>query len=393
MKIDRIECSLLRFPLPAPLKPAWAPGRTFTFTTCTLIRITSDEGLVGFGAAPDTGAAALNTVAELVAPYLLGKPVHAIEQISPILRNAARDGSYPWAIETALWDLIGKECGKPVSHLWGSDRGELPVYASLAEVRAPRDEIDQIHALRAMGFGAFKLRLHRRDVGEDIELVRQVRKEFGSDVVLMADCNQAHVMPSPGPHYVWSFDTALRVARALQELGVAWLEEPLPRYDYRQLAELRRRAEIPLAGGELNQGLHEYRALIDEDCYDIIQADAAFSEGIFQLRKVAAYAELHYKPFIPHTWSNGVGLVANLQLAASVPNCSWFEYPIDLPAWTPEARDFMLSHPVRIEANGTIRVPKDPGFGIEIDEERVRAHAVQSWDSAARREGRGAGAQ
>jgi len=198
----------------------------------------------------------------------------------------------------------------------------------------------------------------------------------------MVDCNQAHVMPSPGPHYVWSFSTALKVARAMQELDVAWIEEPLPRYDYKQLAELRSRVDIPIAGGELNRGLHEYRGLIDENCYDILQADAAFSEGVFQLRKVAAYAELCYKRFIPHTWSNGVGLLANLHLAGAVPNCDWFEYPIDLPAWTPEARDFMLRRPAAIRSDGKIRVSETCGFGIEIDEEAVRAHTVQSWSSA-----------
>ncbi len=382
MIIDRIECFLLRFPLPVPLKPAWAPGRTFEHTSCVLIRITSDEGVAGYGAAPDTGALALTTVAEMVAPYILGKPVHATEQISVVLRNAARDGSYPWAVETALWDLLGKQCGQPVHHLWGGSKEELPVYASLAEVRPAEAEIEQIHALREMGFKAFKLRLHRAEVSKDIEVVERVRREFGGDITMMVDCNQAHVMPSPGLHYIWSFSEALMVARAMHELDVSWIEEPLPRYNYKQLSELCGRVDIPIAGGELNRGLHEYRALIDQDCYDVIQADAAFSEGVFQLRKIAAYAELNYKQFIPHTWSNGVGLLANLHLAASVPNCNWFEYPIDLPAWTPASRDFMLGEPVLVQKDGMIRVPRDPGFGIAINEDALRSYTLQSWSSA-----------
>jgi len=150
MKIEKIECSLLRFPLPAPLKPAWAPGRTFEHTSCVLIRVTSDDGVTGFGAAPDTGALALTTVADMVAPYILGKEAFATEQISLVLRNASRDGSYPWAVETALWDLIGKRCGQPVYRLWGGAREELPAYASLAEVRRPKGRSIRLHALRAM---------------------------------------------------------------------------------------------------------------------------------------------------------------------------------------------------------------------------------------------------
>lgn len=381
MKIAKIECSLLRYPLAAPLHPSWAPGRTFQSTSCTLIKITADDGLTGVGAAPDTGMIALTTVAEMVAPYILGNEVFAVEQISPILRNAARDGSYPWAVETALWDLIGKRCGQPVYHLWGKYQERLPVYASLAEIQPIEAEIERITALRAAGFKAFKLRLRRPDVSDDIAFVKNIRRELGSDVTLMVDCNQAHVMPSPGPHNVWSFETALKVIREMGSLDIAWIEEPLPRYDYQQLAELRRRSDVPIAGGELNQGLHEYRQLIDQDCYDIIQADAAFSEGVFQLRKVAAYAELHYKSFIPHTWSNGVSLLANLHLAGSVPNCHWFEYPIDPPAWTVEARDFMLRRPVQIDPDGTIRIPDRAGFGIDIDDEAVRQYTVQSWSS------------
>lgn len=381
MKIAKIECSLLRYPLAVPLHPSWAPGRTFESTSCTLIKITSDDGLTGVGAAPDTGMISLTTVAEMVAPYILGSEVYAVEQISPILRNAARDGSYPWAVETALWDLIGKRCGQPVSHLWGGYRDRLPVYASLAEIQPAEVELERIAALRELGFRAFKLRLRRPDASEDIKFVKRVRRELGSGITLMVDCNQAHVMPSPGPHNVWSFETALKVIREMGSLEIAWVEEPLQRYNYQQLAELRSLSGVPIAGGELNQGLHEYRQIIDQNCYDIIQADASFSEGVFQLRKVAGYAELHYKPFIPHTWSNGIGLLANLHLAGSIPNCPWFEYPVDPPAWTIEARDFMLRQPVEIEKDGTIRVPDRPGFGIEIDDEAVRKFTAASWSS------------
>ena len=381
MKIAKIECSLLRYPLAVPLHPSWAPGRTFESTSCTLIKITSDDGLTGVGAAPDTGMISLTTVAEMVAPYILGSEVYAVEQISPILRNAARDGSYPWAVETALWDLIGKRCGQPVSHLWGGYRDRLPVYASLAEIQPAEVELERIAALQELGFRAFKLRLRRPDASEDIKFVKRVRRELGSGITLMVDCNQAHVMPSPGPHNVWSFETALKVIREMGSLEIAWVEEPLQRYNYQQLAELRSLSGVPIAGGELNQGLHEYRQIIDQNCYDIIQADASFSEGVFQLRKVAGYAELHYKPFIPHTWSNGIGLLDNLHLAGSIPNCPWFEYPVDPPAWTIEARDFMLRQPVEIEKDGTIRVPDRPGFGIEIDDEAVRKFTAASWSS------------
>ncbi len=381
MKITKLSVSLLSHPLPAPLHPSWAPGRTFNAAACTLIRVGTDEGIEGIGAGPEVGLAGVYTIADLVAPYLIGADPFAVERISPILRHAARDGSYPWGIEMALWDIIGKACGQPAYRLWGGYRSTLPVYASLAELAEPAEQIDRLHALRQQGFRAAKLRLRRPTIAADIALVEQVRLALGDAMTLMADANQANVMPSPGPHNFWSYSDALRVARAMQDLGLAWLEEPLPRYDLKQLADLCAAVDIPIAGGELNIGLHEYKQLVDMNCYDIIQADASFSEGIFQLRKVAGLAEMAYKHFIPHTWSNGIGLAANLHLAAAVPNCPWFEYPVDPPAWTIAARDFMLQEPIGINPDGTITVNDRPGLGIVLDEGAVARATRHHWQS------------
>jgi L-alanine-DL-glutamate epimerase-like enolase superfamily enzyme len=381
MKINQIECSLIEYPLPAPLHPAWAPGRVFTTTNCTLLRVHTDEGVSGVGAGPEVGLLGINTFADLVAPYILGKDPFMVEQISPYLRVAARDGSYPWAFEMALWDIIGKVTNQPVYRLWGGFQSRMPAYASLAEVPSFEEQVERIQLLRSSGMRAFKLRLRRSSIKEDIALVEHIRSVFGDEIDLMVDANQAHVMPSPKPIGAWTYFEALTVARAMQDLNVLWVEEPLPRYNYHQLAQLAEAVDIPIAGGELNIGLHEYKMLVDMNCYDIIQADAAFSEGIFQLRKVAALAEMSFKKFIPHTWSNGIGLAANLQLAASLPNCPWFEFPVDPPGWTVEARDFMLKQPFQVDADGTIGLSDLPGLGLELDELAIQKHTKQHWIS------------
>jgi L-alanine-DL-glutamate epimerase-like enolase superfamily enzyme len=381
MKITAIHCTVLRIPLKAPLRPSWAPGRTFHHTTCTVIEIDTDAGIRGVGAAPDTGQIGLRTIADMVSPYILGKDPFSVERIAPILRNAARDGSYPWGVETALWDIIGKASGQPVYKLWGGYSDRLPAYASLAEIVEPAEQIERVLALRERGYRAVKLRLRRPRIADDIDMVAQVRAAVGESMTLMADANQAHVMPSPGPHNFWSYQDALTVANALAQLDVRWLEEPLPRYAFDQIAQLTANTTIPIAGGELNLGLHEYHRMIQQGCYDIIQADAAFSEGVFQLRKVAALAEMSFKPFIPHTWSNGIGLASNLHLAASLPNCPWFEVPIDPPAWTPDVRDAMLARPFEVDREGFMHLPQTPGFGIELDLARVAEYAVERWSS------------
>lgn len=381
MKINQIECSLLEYPLPAPLRPSWAPGRVFTTTNCTLLRVHTDEGISGIGAGPEVGMLGIHTFADLVAPYILGKDPFMVEQISPYLRNAVRDGSYPWAFEMALWDIIGKASQQPVYRLWGGFQQRIPAYASLAEVPSREEQVERIHQLRSVGMKAFKLRLRRPNIKDDIALVEHVRSVFADQIDLMVDANQANVMPSPNPIGAWTYNEALTVARAMQELDVLWLEEPLPRYNYQQLAQLADTVDIPIAGGELNIGLHEYKTLIDMNCYDIIQADASFSEGIFQLRKVAALAEMSFKKFIPHTWSNGIGLAANLQLAASLPNCPWFEFPVDPPGWTIEARDFMLKKPFQVDEDGSISLTELPGLGLELDELAIQKYTKNHWIS------------
>lgn len=381
MKIEKIECNILEYRLPVPLHPSWAPGREFTHTHCLMVRITTDNGLEGIGAGPDAGRTGMYTIADLVAPYILGKDPCSVEQISPFLRVAAKDGSYPWSVEMALWDIIGKASNMPVYRLWGAFQNRMNAYASMAEIVSAEEEIQRLYQLIEMGFTAAKLRLRRHTILEDIRFVQSVRAVFGDKLQLMVDANQAHVMPCPEPFGAWSYKDALFVAAAMHELGILWLEEPLPRYSINQIARLTKAVAIPIAGGELNKGLHEYKQLIDAGCYDIIQADAAFSEGVFQLRKVAALAEMSFKPFVPHTWSNGVGMAANLHLAMSIPNCPWFEFPIDPPAWTNESRDFMLDKPFGIHPDGTITISEAPGLGVCLDEDAVKRCTKLAWSS------------
>jgi L-alanine-DL-glutamate epimerase-like enolase superfamily enzyme len=115
--------------------------------------------------------------------------------------------------------------------------------------------------------------------------------------------------------------------------------------------------------------MDEFTILIERRCYDIIQADAAFSEGIWGCRKIAAVAEAFGLPFIPHTWSNGIGMMANAHLAASLPNCNWLEIPYDPPAFTHQGRDALLNSSLTVDEDGMVALPNTPGLGIDLDRE------------------------
>jgi D-galactarolactone cycloisomerase len=80
--------------------------------------------------------------------------------------------------------------------------------------------------------------------------------------------------------------------------------------------------------------------------------------------------------FSPHTWTNGIGLMANLHVAAAAPNCPFIEYPYDPPGWTPEIRDFLLTEPIRIDSEGYVQLPERPGLGLELDEDKLKRYEV-----------------
>ena len=112
------------------------------------------------------------------------------------------------------------------------------------------------------------------------------------------------------------------------------------------------------------------------DALDVLQPDAVLAVGILRARELAEQILPTGLWFTPHTWTNGIGLLANLHLAAGVGGGPFLELPFDPPGWTPERRDFMLAEPVRPNADGVLAVPDRPGLGFELDEEAVERYTV-----------------
>jgi L-alanine-DL-glutamate epimerase-like enolase superfamily enzyme len=163
----------------------------------------------------------------------------------------------------------------------------------------------------------------------------------------------------------------LGVARALEPLDIYWMEEPLHRGDLAGMRALRGATALRIAGGEMARELHELSHLIDAGALDVVQPDAALSGGITGLRRIAAMAEDHGLIFTPHTWTNGMGLIANAHLASGLSNAPFLEYPFDPPEWGLSRRDYMLSEPLRTDAEGFINLSDAPGMGYALDEEML----------------------
>jgi D-galactarolactone cycloisomerase len=380
MEITRVSSRVVELPLEGEFRPAWMRGESQSTVVLTIVKVETDEGVTGYGAA-DAGVEAAIAIDRFVAPYFVGRDPFEVERLTEVLRDAEILAPPLYCLELPLWDIVGKVAGLPVYKLWGAHSDRVLAYCATGELRPAEQRVEDAKELVEQGFRGIKLRFHRPDPRDDVAVLEAVRDAVGDEIDLMVDANQAGVLPGVGGHERWDFQLALAVARELERLGVLWLEEPLPRHDYDGLSRLRERVDtLSIAGGECNHGLHEFKLLIDRGCYDILQPDAIISEGVFQLWKVAALADAAHLQMVPHTWTNGIGLLANLHLAAAVPNCSHLEFPHDPGSgWTAWAGNQMLADPPWIDDDGYARVPDEPGFGFVLDEERIDAHTVAAY--------------
>lgn len=370
MKITEVRTRVFEFPHSEhPFHPTWQPFPSRSHRL-TIVEVRTDEGITGIGSGGVLTR--LNTAGVL----FVGRDPLAIEQHIQTLRSIAFFMGRPWPLEVALWDIAGKAAGLPLYKMLGGQSGRVRAYASTGEIHPPQQRVDEVLRMRDEGFAAVKLRFHRPEPRRDLAALEAVRKAVGDTMDIMVDANQAWNLPGDPAAHRWDLRTAVMMAREMERYGVYWLEEPLYAYDLAGLAALRRTVNLRIAGGELNHGLHEFELYMERDCYDVYQPDCTFAGGITTARKVAGMAEARGLMFSPHTWSNGIGLMANLHLAAAVPNCPFIEYPYDPPNWTPAVRDFPLAEPIRVDKDGFITLPDRPGLGIELDEDKLRQFEV-----------------
>jgi D-galactarolactone cycloisomerase len=351
------------------LEPAWDPGGRVTFRIGggKYLEVHTDQGLIGIG--PAMGASLLDTVNQ----HLTGKDPFDVEAHSARLRYYARGQPRRGtaSVDIALWDLIGKACGQPLYKLWGGEKEKVPVYASTIELSTPAKTPDLAAQLVEDGWKAIKLRLHHATLAEDIRAVEAVRAEVGDRMVIMADANQSQSSGNWQPGVRWDLERALETARQLQELRCLWLEEPLPRYAFDELAELNRSVELPIAGGENNAGIHEFRWMMERDVYDIVQPDSLVCDGLTELREIGRMAEAFSKRVVPHHGGGNIGTIAHLHLVASWSHAPYLELLHDPPIGSYKHRFAIFQDPPVVDSTGCINVPQAPGLGVEIDPDLV----------------------
>ena len=377
MKITDIKADYVRCPLPGEFHPTWGAGIAQKYVGMTLLQIETDEGVTGIAAGTGDGWENVVGINTFLRRQLIGKDPLMIEQLRPTISNAKLRMGWPWMVESALWDLAGKYCGMPVYKMWGGYSNKMKLYASTGEIHNREERMDYVQLCIDKGFRAVKLRMHSDDPEQDLDDIRAIHARYKGQIDFMVDANQADHLPGASDiNSAWDTYTALHVARELEKLNFLWLEEPVARFNYEGLEMIARKVDIPLAGGEKNTGLNEFKDLAQRTGYHILQGDCTFSEGMFEMRKAAVLAEAYNKLFIPHTWSNPCGFMANMQVAASLPNCPWLELPFEPPAYTMEMYEEVFTEGLNIQ-DGYLILPERPGLGFEFKEGFIEENKVE----------------
>lgn len=337
--------------------------QSFVSQETPIVRIFDADGGIGLGYSYTIGTGGPSVMELLrctLAPALIGREAGDIEAIWRdlfFLTHATTVGAITSlalaAIDTALWDLKCRRSGEPLHRMAGGAQSRLPLYTTEGgwlhiETAALVDDALQA---KARGFGGCKVKVGRPHISEDVARIQAVREAVGPAFEIMTDANQR-----------FTVDEAIRRARCLTPLDIAWFEEPLSADDIEGHVRLSQSTTLPVAVGEsLYSHLH-FREYLQRGACSIVQVDVARIGGITPWLKVAHLAECFNVPVCPHFL-----MELHVALCAAVPNARWVEYIPQL--------DSLTERPMRIE-NGYAIPSDEPGLGIAWDMKAVTAAAV-----------------
>lgn len=320
-----------------------------------ITQIVSDQGVIGIG--PGISADAIAQFREI----LVGRDPLDVRQIIPVMGR--RGGREAASVEIALWDLVGKLTGQPLYKLWGGAKDRNTPYSSFMTTGTPEERGRLAARVKAQGFKACKLRTSFPTMAEDIRVVEAVRRACGPDFMILTDANKAY-----GNLHMWDMRRANDTARAYQELGVFWLEEPLPQFHLDQLAELNSRFDLPIAGAEGTDNEFEFREQIRRRAYDYLNCEIARIGPSMALR-IQTIAEPQGIAVVPHQGDGFLATICQHHLVGAWPNAPVAELIHEPPIADFVPRWSVFTNPPTLDPDGTMLLPQEPGLGVTINPE------------------------
>ena len=366
----------------APPAPGWG-GRYWI-----LVKVTTDTGIVGWGEcyASTIGPVAMGAVIEDVfARHMQGENPENIELMFRRVFSSGFTqrpdltvmGAFS-GLEIACWDILGKDRDRPVHALIGGRMNDriraytylypLPHHDIEAFWNSPEMAAESAADCVARGYtavkfdpaGPYTLRGGHMpamsDISQSVAFCKAIREAVGDKADLLF-----------GTHGQFTTAGAIRLGQAIEPYNPLWFEEPVPPDAVEQMAQVARSVRIPIATGERLTTKAEFAPILRSGAAAILQPALGRAGGIWEMKKVAAMAEVYNAQMAPHLYAGPIEWAANIQLAASIPNilmCECIETPF---------HDQLIKSSIKVE-DGFITPPTSAGLGIDVDEDLARAH-------------------
>ena len=347
---------------------------SFTNEFVGFVRVTMEDGSQGWGQVSTYHSdITCQVLHRQVAPWVLGQDTTDLDDLLDIVteREHKFPGSYlrraMAGLDTAIWDMRGKQAGKPVAALLGGSAGSIRAYASsMKRDITPKDEAERLKRLQGdKGFDAFKVRAgaevgRNQDEwpGRTEEIIPTMRREMGEAAALLIDANSCY---SP--------DRAIEVGHLLQEHGFGHFEEPCPYWELEQTKEVKDALEIDVTGGEQDCDLPTWRHMINMRAVDIVQPDILYLGGISRTLRVCRMAAEAGLPVTPHCANLSLVTLFTMHLLRAIPNAGkYLEFSIEGADYYPWQEGLFVQDPFAIDA-GHATVSDAPGWGIEVSPE------------------------
>ena len=371
MKITRIET----IPIRVPLKPEFVirgGGGAHTVSPFLLVKVHTDDGIVGFGEASCTprwsgedqvtGAHLIHTYLE---PLLVGEDPAEVEELTKKFRLAFA-GNYftKAAVEMALWDIAGKVEGQPLCEmLGGTVREFVPTKWSVSGVE-PEKAAEIARWAVVQGFKAMKVKVGLEPDG-DVARVKAVREAVGPEIKLGVDANGG-----------WPPAVAIPTIERLRKFGIAFVEQPVSPEHPEMMTEIRKQTQLPVIADESVFTLRDARLVATLKTADVLSIYIGKAGGITEAMKLAHFAlRENLKCTVGSNLELGVGSAAMTHLALASRGVVAEEFPCDIigPLYY---EDDIVREPLPIKP-GEARANDKPGLGVELDEQKVERYRVK----------------
>jgi galactonate dehydratase len=363
------------------------------------VEVSTDEGITGWGEITTTtkiANRALTAMVRQIGNMMVGEDPAQIERLwHKLFRSFTYMGSRGAAVECvsaidiALWDIRGKALGKPIYELLGGAvRDDIALYTHPDQRKFTSKEgvVAEIKAIVKSGHTALKFDpfpyqgphvdgkareqregyldggMTRKDEREAAELTALIRETAGPDVEVLIDAHGRFDVP-----------TAIRLCRSLEEAGnIDWFEEPCPPESLNALKQVREKVNVAISWGERGHTKWDFVPVLENKLADYIMPDVTWTGGITELKKISALCEAYYIPVSPHDAAGPINVVAGAQVMMTVPNF----YKLETSEWNLSKYDPLIDVPLD-NSNGSLKLNKAPGLGIEMNRDYLEANAVE----------------